>query len=364
LAQPLPGPGPAPTGLQVALALGLVLAAIGINFAVPQLAAVSHFLTLYLGLALVAWLVPFRRVLYPLVLGSAAFTNWAFFSSERHFALDWPSLLATLAFVLVQGVLGTLIIERTRMTERLARRNEELAAAAEFETRLRDMVSHDIRNPVASIRLGIEVLLRRGPDASDRDVLERMDRSAERTQKLAQALLDVARLRSGQALPLDPVPTDLVPLVQHLVAELPGSERVRLMLPESVAGTWDPDRLSQAISNLVGNALQHSPDGSPVRVTVSAMPDEARVEVHNLGAPIESRLVPYLFVPFGSLRAGPGKKESVGLGLFITRSVAEAHGGRLELASSSGRGTTFVLHLPRVNTEARPGAEPRPPARV
>ena len=342
-----PAVASAPTARQVALAVGLVLLALGIDLAVPQLAEVSHFLILYLSLALVAWLVPFRRVLYPLVATSAAFVNWAFFGPPRHFALDWPSLVATFGFVAIQVGLGTLIIERTRLAERLKRRNEELAAAAEFESRLRNIVSHDIRNPLGSIRLGLQVLLRREPSASDREVLERVERSAMRAQKLALALLDVARLRGGQTLPLEPTETDLVPLLRRVVEELPGAERVRMELPDSAIGTWDPDRVEQALSNLVANALQHSPEDSPVEVAVSAPADEVRVRVHNLGAPIEPELLPHLFAPFGRWHAGRSKRGSVGLGLFITRSIAETHGGGLDLASSGESGTTFLLRLPR-----------------
>jgi signal transduction histidine kinase len=336
----------------VGLAIGLVLMALGIDLAVPRVADVSHFLTLYLALSLVAWLVPFRRVLYPLVVASAAFVNWAFMDPPMAFARDWASLVATFGFVLVQGGLGTLIIDRTRLADRLVRRNEELAAAAEFEARLRNIVSHDIRNPLGSIRIGIELLLRRASGESERDVLDRMDRSAIRAQKLALALLDVARLRGGQPLPLEPSETDLVPLLRHVVAELPGSERARMELPSAVTGAWDPDRLEQALSNLVANALQHSPEGSPVEVSVRATDQEARVRVHNLGAPIEPDLLPHLFAPFGRWRLGRVKRGSVGLGLFIARSIAEAHGGRLELASSAESGTTFVLCLPRAS--ARP----------
>jgi signal transduction histidine kinase len=110
----------------------------------------------------------------------------------------------------------------------------------------------------------------------------------------------------------------------------------------------DPDRLAQVMANLMGNAVQHSPGGTPVRVSVREEGDGVLFAVHNGGTPIPAELLPVLFEPFQrgrEARAGAG--GSLGLGLFISRQIVEAHGGRIEARSSAGEGTTFTVWLPR-----------------
>lgn len=103
------------------------------------------------------------------------------------------------------------------------------------------------------------------------------------------------------------------------------------------------------MANLLGNAVQHSPTNTPVQVTARAGGDSVLFQVHNAGAPIPADLLPVLFEPFHRGREAGGAKRgrSLGLGLYISRQIVAAHGGRIEVHSTEGDGTTFSVWLPR-----------------
>jgi signal transduction histidine kinase len=111
----------------------------------------------------------------------------------------------------------------------------------------------------------------------------------------------------------------------------------------AVRGDWDPDRLAQVVSNLVGNAIQHG-DGTPITVTAEQHGDEVTLEVHNGGVPIPAEVLPWIFEPLRRGRSeGP---HSIGFGLFIARAVVLAHGGDIQV-DSTDTGTTFTVTLPQ-----------------
>jgi signal transduction histidine kinase len=114
-------------------------------------------------------------------------------------------------------------------------------------------------------------------------------------------------------------------------------------------GAWDEHRIVQAISNLTSNAVQHGTPGSPVRLRVTGDEQRVAVEVYNEGA-IPGEVLPLIFEPFRSGQHHGARGEGLGLGLFIAKAIAVAHGGGLEVDSSFS-GTTFRLVLPR-NTPA------------
>ena len=225
----------------------------------------------------------------------------------------------------------------------------KLQAANEFEQRLLGIVSHDLRNPLASVRLGLETLRRRGIGEEHLRTVERMERSTERMQAIISGLLDVTRIRLGQGLPLTPEPVSLEAVVTRVLEGMPEDQarRVQREADDShPTGMWDPERLAQAIGNLVGNALQHGDPDRGVTVRVGVREGRAVVAVHNHGAPIPADVVPGLFEPFQrGLRPG-ALDGSIGLGLYIVRQVALGHGGEVRVRSTAEEGTTFVLELP------------------
>ena len=123
--------------------------------------------------------------------------------------------------------------------------------------------------------------------------------------------------------------------------------RIELEVSGDATGEWDPDRIAQVCSNLLSNAIQHGDAQQPVRIRIESEGDDAIVTVENGGPPIPDELRPYLFDPFRRGQpAGDGSKTGLGLGLFIVRQVALAHGGDVSVRSDTNR-TVFTVRLPR-----------------
>ncbi|HEY1417580.1 MAG TPA: PAS domain-containing sensor histidine kinase [Myxococcaceae bacterium] len=232
-----------------------------------------------------------------------------------------------------------------------AQKEAELALqeAHQFEQRLLGIVSHDLRNPLASIRLGVDLLTRSTASENQLRTVTRMARSAERMHQLVAGLLDLTRLRAGQQLPITRERSNMHLLVERAVEEVSVADPGRITVTGHGDGTgeWDNVRLGQALGNLLGNALQHSPAGSPVSVGVEGGQDVVRVSIHNGGEAIPADQQGGLFEPF-QRGIRPGALDgSVGLGLYIAWHVARAHDGKIEVSSSPEAGTTFRLSLPR-----------------
>lgn len=209
------------------------------------------------------------------------------------------------------------------------------------------VLGHDLRNPLAAIQMSAATMLRNGhlTDA-DSAIAGRIIRSSQRMVRMIAQLLDLTRTRLGAGLPLARVPTDLAELCRNVAEEF--EFPVRLALDDGLTGTWDPDRLAEVLSNLTGNAIDHATPGTPVDLRAHREGGVAVVEVSNAGAPIPPDVLPFLFEPFrqGKLRPHKSPKDNLGLGLYIAKQIALAHGGTLEGRSDAGR-TTFSLRLPR-----------------
>lgn len=240
--------------------------------------------------------------------------------------------------------------ERVRaQQEREARDGQALAVAQEFERWVLGIVGHDIRNPLGSVALAAQVL--RGenlPKEGLRTLADRIERGVDRIRHIVDDLLDVTRAREG-GIPIARQDVELGGVCRQVVDELATATRtecrsIDLRCECEVHGTWDPHRIAQAVSNLVGNALQHGL-GGPVTVAVTSDGREAAVEVHNQGE-VPGEVAGALFVPFRARPEGRTHGSGLGLGLFISRAIARAHGGAVELRSAPGAGTTATLRLP------------------
>src|SRR5688572_5746980 len=118
-------------------------------------------------------------------------------------------------------------------------------------------------------------------------------------------------------------------------------------------GEWDPARMSQTISNLVGNALAHGDRAAPVHVCVDGQGRDVELTVHNDGEPIPLELVPVLFQPFNRGEIPDRSPHGLGLGLYIVEQVVHAHDGSIGVESSAETGTTFTVRLPRMRAQER-----------
>jgi two-component system OmpR family sensor kinase len=232
------------------------------------------------------------------------------------------------------------------------------------EDRLRRFVadaSHELKTPLTSVR-GYAELFRRG--AADRPedlalVMGRIEAEAERMGILVDDLLLLARLDQGR--PLERKPFDLSATVSELVDDhrmLHPQWPIELRAPEPVTVNGDPLRLRQAIGNLLSNARAHTPPGTPVSVSVEGDGEQAVVEVADHGPGIPPEDAARIFERF--FRADPSRARASGgsgLGLSIVAAIAEAHGGRAELAETSENGSTFRVVVPVGAEDEPPGEE-------
>jgi len=248
-------------------------------------------------------------------------------------------------------------ISEKKLAEERARAEER--RRSEFEQQLIGIVSHDLRNPITAISLGVSVLLRR--DDLDERVLKTLARvhsSAERTIRMVRDLLDFTQARLGGGIVVHREPSDVYPILRFVVDEVRMSfpdREVRIEMDGDGQGAWDTDRVAQVITNLVTNALKYSPGGTPVTVRARGDRDTVRMEVHNLGEPIPRQVRAHLFEP---MRRGDEQSDrtsrSIGLGLFIVDHLVRAHGGTVDVRSISPDGTTFGVRLPRRLIEPPP----------
>jgi signal transduction histidine kinase len=237
----------------------------------------------------------------------------------------------------------------------LKRFEERLRQTAEFRERFLGIVSHDLRNPLSIITLSATLLLRQEtlPERALR-LAQRISLNAEQMARMIGDLLDLTRGRLGGGIPIAPAPCDLGSLGRRVVSELevahPARE-LRLEARGDLRGEWDQDRLAQLLGNLLRNAVEYSPEGTPITLALQGEGAQVRLEVRNQGEPIPEELQPGLFEPFrrGETR-GSSSTSGLGLGLYIVQQIAAAHGGGVEVRSTREEGTVFTVRLPRVAT--------------
>ncbi len=222
----------------------------------------------------------------------------------------------------------------------------ERRRAESARDRIVAVVSHDLRNPLSAILMACSLLFARAPRPDIARLGARIQRSALRMQAIVGQLFDFARLDHDGHLPLDRARVDVGELLERVVeeTELASPRRdlaVRIQREGNLDVVCDETRIAQVFSNLVGNALQHGQRSVVVRAI--GHEHEVVVEVANGGKRIPPEVLARIFDPFESTASDA---THLGLGLFITREIARAHGGRIE-ARSDDESTTFVLTLPR-----------------
>lgn len=279
--------------------------------------------------------------------------------------------------------LGVLRLARARpfdasdraLADELARRiglavdNAQHFRDAQDAVRARDdflqVASHELKTPLTPLQLQLERLARayEKKGLSDESVRRKLDVAQRQTQRLArlvESLLDVSRISAGR-LELELQRCELPALVRDVVrryqpeASAAGSHLEVVSADASIAGEWDPLRLEQILGNLLSNAIKYG-SGRPIEVDVRASDEIVRVSVADRGIGIEKALLQRIF---GRFERGVSVRHygGLGLGLYVARQLAEAHGGTILAASEPGRGSTFTLLLPRAPAGAEHAAE-------
>ena len=243
-----------------------------------------------------------------------------------------------------------------KVEEAFAAQAESEAEARASEGRMRRFVgdaSHELRTPLTSIR-GFAELYRSGALPSGPDVdraMSRIEGEAARMGLLVEDLLLLARL--DQQRPLEAVPVDLLQIASDAVQDARAVDPTRTVDLEVVAAgpapevQGDPARLRQVLGNLTGNALTHTPAGTPLQLRVSTSADEAVVEVVDHGPGIAAEDRSHVFERF--FRADVSRTRASGgsgLGLSIVQALVHAHGGTVSVAETPGGGATFRVALP------------------
>jgi PAS domain S-box-containing protein len=240
----------------------------------------------------------------------------------------------------------------------LEKLNERLRQAADDQAQFLAVTAHELRSPVGVLGSSAELLSRHWDELEEKerqDLFAAMGSSTVRLRRLLDDLLTASRLQASAlsmtftTVPVSKMVADAVATVVHTH---PGAEVVT-DVPEGLVVRGDRDRLAQALENLVANSLRHGQP--PVRVEAREEAGEVRIRVRDAGAGVAAPVVPRLFERF-STGAGRG---GTGLGLFIVRELARAHGGdaHYEAAEGAGQGA-FLIALPGVRDDAPPGDVP------
>jgi signal transduction histidine kinase len=239
-----------------------------------------------------------------------------------------------------------LLSERARADEAIASRDEFLG-----------IVSHDIRALLGGMALSAGMLARRATtegtaDPATASYAERMQRLTARMNRLVGDLLDVVSLEAGK-LEVLPVAGNVAPLVREAADAFaaPFAAKGVTLVTEvgtSLRATFDHDRILQVLANLLGNALKFTPAGGRVVLAATTDGDDRRLSVADSGVGISAADVEVVFERFRQVN--PRDRRGLGLGLFIAKSIVEAHGGRIWIEASAVGGTTVCFTLPAAIT--------------
>lgn len=224
--------------------------------------------------------------------------------------------------------------------------------SAHYRDQTLGILGHDLRNPLSAMLTASTMLLdaERLEPRAIKTAARVLHSAANRMNRMVLDLLDLTRTRSGDSIPVTPEPMDLEKLCRQLVAEVAGSfpkGELRFTARGDLRGRWDGDRISQVVSNLLRNAMEHGSLSEPVDLLVEDHGKEVQLSVHNCGRAIPPSVQVSIFEPMVRHVGNERLEAGVGLGLFIASQVVLAHHGTLTVASSDADGTTFTAHLPR-----------------
>jgi signal transduction histidine kinase len=248
------------------------------------------------------------------------------------------------------------LAEMTRFNEAV---DQALAESVEryelLVKRAQDMflaiLGHDLRNPLGSVMSGSAFIMQDAnvpPKCAE--IAGRMLKSSKRMSGLVNDLIDFTQAKLGPGMPIQPLPNDLVKVCEQVVEEIRiyhPSRKVFLQAPTKLDAVLDGGRVAQMLSNIVGNAIQHGNAETAVVVSVSKDTDAARISINNKGAPIPAEKIDAVFDPLVRMATtGTEVRGSLGLGLFVAKAIATAHGGDLLVSSDEVEGTTFTAVIP------------------
>lgn len=290
--------------------------------------------------------------------GIASYASIPIFRSDESFfgtlcaidtearSLKQPRILAMLR--MFADVVGRSVEteERLEAQEQLVSHEREMG---KLQEEFLAVLGHDLRNPVAALKAGLRQLAREPEPEKLSMLLPLMNQSVYRMQELTENMMLHAKSRLGGGIRAEIVPNaPLVSAIRHVVEEVRAASpnhRIELSLNFDENVSSDPARVAQAVSNMLANAVQHGTSDHPIHVLGEDVEDGLQISVANRGDPIPDELRSALFKPFN--RGIHANGAGLGLGLYISASIAKAHNGQLDVSCVDGV-TKFSMTIPRL----------------
>ncbi|HEY8832631.1 MAG TPA: HAMP domain-containing sensor histidine kinase [Gemmatimonadaceae bacterium] len=236
------------------------------------------------------------------------------------------------------------------LTESITRYTEDLDHSKEMFLAI---LGHDLRTPLGAVMMSAQFMLETHELAEPHLTLtSRISSSSKRMNQMIGALLDFTRSRLGGGIPIVRANMNMGKAVHDVVNEISAAypdRTIKIDARGSLDGDWDCARVSQVLTNLIGNALEYGSGKSSATVSVQGDDSEVWVAIHNRGVAIPAEQLNGIFNPMKrkEITATNGPAGNLGLGLYIADRIVNAHKGRIDVESSEEGGTTFTVHLPR-----------------
>jgi signal transduction histidine kinase len=221
-------------------------------------------------------------------------------------------------------------------------------AQSAFREQFVATLAHDLRNPLAAASTAAQLIPHLRDFEKINNVASRITDNLGRIDKMIQDLLDTVMFQRGERLSLHPTNFDIADVVREVIEESSAVYGPRFeMVGTSITGWWGRDAIKRALENLISNAVKYGASDTPIRISISQYYERMLLSVHNQGDPIPPDQVESVFQVFRRAKAAKeGNQQGWGIGLPYVRSVAESHGGSIDVDSAEDRGTTFSIDIP------------------
>lgn len=237
------------------------------------------------------------------------------------------------------------------MAESITRFTQDLDKSKEMFLAI---LGHDLRTPIGAVLTSAKFMLEtKDLEEPHLTLTSRIVSATTRMNDMVGALLDFTRSRLGGGIPVTPASMNMGKLVHEVVNEVmaahPG-RKIQVNARGALTGEWDSERMTQVLTNLLGNALEYGSVGTAVAVDIQGTDDEVTIAVHNRGVAIPEDQLDGIFNAMKQQTAAVksnSQSANLGLGLYIADRIVHAHKGTIQVESSEERGTTFTVHLPR-----------------
>lgn len=261
--------------------------------------------------------------------------------SEKANLTDW--IIGLIGLLILFGLTVQLVRQRS-IIKKFA--NDAQNAKQNLQ-RFMGMISHDLAQPITTINAYSQILQKNSISPKEKKMTYQLIISTMQLQRMANDLKEASRIGTDQ-FTVNKVRCNLILLLKKVIAEqkiLSKLHTIQLKSPSQVEGFWDEQRLYQLFTNLISNAIKYSPKGGIVTIEVIREDNVVKISFSDQGIGMTHKQLSSLFQPFYRIHNGTYITGS-GLGLYISKAIAQAHNGSITVKSKKGRGSTFTVVLP------------------